>query len=243
MYSIRNPPKAISHRGLRHDVPENSIAAFNAAILAGAEGIELDVHASSDGVVFVHHDPVVVTAGGVSLPIATAPAAEMDDTMLADGKPVPRLDDVLEAIGTAAEVFVEVKGIGIETYVAACLGRHFSKCGAYAVHAFDHRTVKRMLELGASLRTGILQVAYPISSTTAMRAAGASDLWQQQELVDDGLVQDVHSVGGRVIVWTSNDEASWERLTSLGVDGICTDRVDDYVAWRAARQSRASTVA
>ena len=58
MYSSRPLPIAISHRGLRATATENSIPAFDAAIDAGAEAIELDVHATVDGVIYVHHDPI-----------------------------------------------------------------------------------------------------------------------------------------------------------------------------------------
>jgi glycerophosphoryl diester phosphodiesterase len=47
----------------------------------------------------------------------------------------------------------------------------------------------------------------------------------------------VHACGGRVIAWTANDEPAWEALSKAGVDGICTDRIDLYVAWRRSVSS------
>lgn len=49
-------PLQIAHRGGSGLWPENTIEAFERAILAGADGIELDVHLSRDGVLVVHHD-------------------------------------------------------------------------------------------------------------------------------------------------------------------------------------------
>jgi glycerophosphoryl diester phosphodiesterase len=63
-----------------------------------------------------------------------------------------------------------------------------------------------------------------------MRKAGATDLWQHADFIDDRLVHDVHSCRGRVIAWTPNKPSRWIELASLGVDGICTDDVDGYVA-------------
>ena len=71
MYSKQTLPEAVSHRGLRTAAPENSVPAFLAALEAGAEGIELDVHASGDGSVFVHHDPVFVDVSGVTRQFST----------------------------------------------------------------------------------------------------------------------------------------------------------------------------
>jgi glycerophosphoryl diester phosphodiesterase len=227
-------PDAISHRGLRTNAPENTIAAFEAAIGAGCDGIELDVHGSADGTLFVHHDFTFALDGNV-VAFAKADSKDISAARLDGDQPIPTLDAALEAVGTRARVYIEVKATGIESDVARCLKRHFANNGDYAVHAFDHRIVKRVLELNSSARTGILQVGYPIDSCLAMRAAGATDLWQHVDFVDEALVADVHSCSGRLIVWTANTESQWESLTALGVDGICTDRVDEYVAWRAAR--------
>ena len=89
-----------------------------------------------------------------------------------------------------------------------------------------------MLELLPSVRTGILQVGYPIDSRTAMRAAGASDLWQHVDFIDERLVSDVHSSGGQLVAWTANEESQWKALAALGVDAVCSDRIDEYVKWR-----------
>lgn len=235
MYSSRPLPFAISHRGLRKGAPENTVAAFAAAIEAGAEAIELDVHASADGMVFVHHDFTFATdPGGAQSSFATTPSSEIRKARLAGDNPIPTLDEVIEAVGDRVGLYIEIKPAGIESDVVRCLRRHAERIHNFAVHSFDHRVVKRMLELLPSIRTGILQVGYPIDSRAAMRAAGASDLWQHVDFVDSSLVADVHSSGGRVIVWTANSESQWNTLTDLGVDGICTDHVDAFVEWRTA---------
>lgn len=239
MYANRPLPDAISHRGLSTSAPENSIPAFLAAMNAGADGIELDVHASSDGVVYVHHDPAIVTRDGdpgVARALASMDSAEISKVRLPGDVVIPTLDATLELVGTRTTLFVEIKAAGIENDVVRCLRRHDMAGENCAVHAFDHRIVKRMLELMPSIRTGLLQVAYPISSCAVMRAAGASDLWQHVDFVDSSLVADVHACGGRVIVWTANSARQWEALAKIGVDGICTDHVDDYVVWRRNHQ-------
>ena len=234
MYSSRPFPEAISHRGLRSSAPENSIPAFLDAIKAGAEGIELDVHASADGVVYVHHDFDFAVGENEKTTFARSESRAIDKARLAGDVPIPRLDSVLESIGMKARVYIEIKPHGIENDVMRCLRRHSAGHDNYAVHSFDHRVVKRMLELIPSVRTGILQVGYPIDSCAAMRAAGANDLWQNAEFVDERLVADVKSCGGRVIVWTANEPSQWKRLSHLGVDAICADRVDSYIEWRNA---------
>lgn len=218
--------------------PENSIPAFEAAIEAGAEGIELDVHASADDVLYVHHDAALI-ANGHRRPISSLDSRDISRLSLDGGVGIPSLDAALEAIGESARVFIEIKAAGIEASVVRCIRRHVGRAANYAVHSFDHRIAKRMLELMPSVRTGILQVSYLLESCTAMRSAGASDLWQHVDFIDASLVTDVHACGGRVIAWTANSEQQWEKLSAWRVDGICTDRVDSYVEWRRAQPSPA----
>lgn len=231
MYAKPSLPSAISHRGLHLTLPENSIPAFKAAIEAGADAIELDIHASADDVLFVHHDPVVGPPGPVT-PIAGIDSKEVSKIRLAGDVAIPTLDEALEAIGSRAAVFIEIKARGIENAVARCLRRHPQNIDAYAVHAFDHRIIRRMTELMPTVRTGILQVSYLVDTCRAMRATGAADLWQHVDFIDTGLVVEVHSCGGRVVAWTANSVREWQTLRDAGVDAICTDYVDRYQAWR-----------
>ena len=54
---------------------------------------------------------------------------------------------------------------------------------------------------------------------------GARDAWPHHSLVDARLVTAVHGAGARVVAWTANAPEDIARLTSLGVDGICSDDV------------------
>src|ERR1700674_3435378 len=73
----------ISHRGAHQTLPENSIPAFLRAIELGADAIELDVHATTDGVVVVHHDPVVNAPAAARTRIADLSASEISRFPLA----------------------------------------------------------------------------------------------------------------------------------------------------------------
>ncbi|MBU0509187.1 glycerophosphodiester phosphodiesterase [bacterium] len=49
-------PLILGHRGAPHSAPENSLESFRIALAAGADGIELDVQITGDGVLVAHHD-------------------------------------------------------------------------------------------------------------------------------------------------------------------------------------------
>ena len=198
------------------------MAAFTAAVDLGADAIELDTHATADGRIVVHHDD---TVGGVMISESTL--ADVRRQSLANGEPVPVLDDVLRALGPAITVFVEVKSLAPE-HDAAFLGvlAGGPTPANYHVHAFDHRIIRRLLSQSEGLVGGVLSASYPLNPVIQLEQAGAEELWQRQNLVDDELVAAVHAVGARVIPWTVDDPARIEDLLDMGVDGICSNRPD-----------------
>lgn len=228
---VHSLPELIAHRGMPRRHRENTLPGFLAATAAGANGWELDVHGTRDGVVVVHHDPVLPSAAGS---LAGAAIAEMvwadlaEAVVGADGERVPSLDEVLTAAGQRTSVYVEVKGRGIERAVLVCLARH--RDVTVAVHSFDHRIARCVAEASPDTPVGILTDSYLIDPLHAMRGAGARDYWPHSAMVDRALVGAIHAEGGRVVVWTVNDPGQARWLADLGVDAICSDVVDELRA-------------
>jgi len=214
----------IAHRGAKREFPENTLAAFQRAFERGADAIELDVHATRDGVVVVHHDPKVRLRGrwSRSVSIVDLEWEDLRGARLAPGVGIPTLDDVLTIVPSRATVYVEIKGTNIEQTVAAVLARSAVRC---AVHSFDHDAVARMREIAPDVPRGILFDRRPPDVVASMRATGARDVWPERRLIDADLIETVHAAGGRIIAWTVNSRAEAAVLTTLGVDGLCTDDV------------------
>jgi len=216
----------IGHRGAPRERPENTLPSFLRALELQADGIELDVHCTLDRVVVVHHDEI---------PRATPPSGRLAgkriDALTFDELQgfsvrglalISTLAEALAVIKGRAEVFVELKGAGIEHEVVSVIRASIApeRC---AVHSFDHEQVARARALAPEIRGGILfdqPVADPVA---AMRASNALDVWPSREHVTEMLVREVHEAGGRVIPWTVNDGAQAVALAALGVDGLCTD--------------------
>ena len=219
-------PDLIAHRGASRERLENTLGAFARALELGADGIELDVHATADRVVVVHHDPVLKpgegAAGGEPESIASLSAAALLRRPLADGSFIPTLDEVLDRVGVLAAVYVEVKAAGIEHQVVQTIQRHATRC---EVHSFDHRVAAAARAIDRRLPVGVLSASYPIHPVAALRDAGASSLWQECSLIDEPLVQAAHDAGARVIAWTVNDGSLARSLRDMGVDGLCGDDI------------------
>jgi glycerophosphoryl diester phosphodiesterase len=215
----------IAHRGVPRQQPENSLPGFELAVRQKVHGIELDVHATKDGVVVVHHDPNIRHGPLIN----TLTLTELHRYPLGPGVEIPTLAAVLDRMAKAVPppvVYVEVKGKGIEEAVCEVLA--FARVPT-AVHSFDHRVAARVTSIAPSIPTGILLDSYLVDPGAALQAAGARDYWLQAAFIDRDLVRRIHDVDGRVIAWTVNESSDVATLRALGVDGVCSDVAGEFV--------------
>jgi glycerophosphoryl diester phosphodiesterase len=217
-------PEVIAHRGANREAPENSIAAFEAAIRLGAEGIELDVHVTADGVPVVHHDPRLPADGrkGEGPALSAISIGELRATSA-----LPTLDEVIECVARRCRLYVEIKA---PAALEPSLERLRPLRDACAVHSFDHRVIARASHLAPEVPRGILVVSRLVDPVPAMRAVTARDLWQHEAHVDDELIERVHRTGARLIAWTANDSSQAQAFAHAGVDALCTDALREMRA-------------
>lgn len=132
--------KAIAHRGLHNnqDIPENSLAAFQAAAELGFP-IELDVHLTADGEIVVFHDDNLFRMVGIDRRIATCTWAELKGLMLLGTQyTIPLLREVLTLINGKVPLLLEIKNDARVGLLERRLLRQLQKYrGAYAVESFD----------------------------------------------------------------------------------------------------------
>lgn len=211
-------PLRIAHRGMPRLARENTVASFALALERGAQGLELDVHCTRDGVVVVHHDHQLADGSAIDQ-LTLGQLRERDGN---PRQPIPTLGDVCSLVGQRATLFVELKGANTGESVCEVLATH---AGPAAIHSFDHAMIRRLADAGCRWPLGILVEDALPDPAEALRAAGATDLWPHWPLADAALVAAVHEAGGRVIPWTVNDPGSARVLWDMGVDGICTDDV------------------
>ncbi|HWW64491.1 MAG TPA: glycerophosphodiester phosphodiesterase family protein [Sphingomonadaceae bacterium] len=128
-----------AHRGLHGgDIPENSRAAFAAAIEAG-HGIECDVQPSRDGIPFVFHDDRLDRLTEEKGPVAARLARQLDTVRLANGEGIPRLAEMLALVDGQVPILVEVKSHGrrMAPFCRAVAGALTGYSGPLAVMSFD----------------------------------------------------------------------------------------------------------
>ncbi|PSL39571.1 glycerophosphoryl diester phosphodiesterase [Labedella gwakjiensis] len=230
-------PRVFAHRGLATSAPENTVAAFQAAIAAGADYVETDAHVTADGVAVLAHDPTIVV-GQTTIEIASTASADLDALDLGAGERVPRLLDVLERFPDTP-FNIDVKAPSAVPSVVS------------AIHSADARDRVLVTSFDGATRSAVLRalpgVATSASSDLVARALLPARLGlagivgrilrgvpcvQVPErhrgiaVVTRRSVRAFHSAGIEVHVWTVNDPRDMRRLLALGVDGIVTDRCD-----------------
>ncbi len=174
----------IAHRGASAREVENSLAAFRAAGALGADAVELDVHATADGALFVHHDETV----GALHHIPHLAAQRVRELRLPNGEPIPTLAEALVAAGPKLQVFVEVKSLAprFDDRLFDVLAGGPNPSG-YAVHGFDHRIVRRLGLHGAGMQI----LVWTVDDAAEMRGL--------LELGVDGICTNLPDVGRRTV--------------------------------------------
>ena len=168
-------------------MPENSLAAFRAAVAAGA-GIECDLRLSSDGVAMVFHDDTLERMCGLKLETESVAAGRLAELRLAgSSETIPHLADLLELAGPKTPLLLELKkGHGpIEPLcqeVAEAIGRHGGPVGVMSFDAdagswFAHNApgVPRGLVIDCPpppVRDEMIRTASPDFVAVAVRSVG-----------------------------------------------------------------------
>ena len=212
--------KIIGHRGAA-DHPENTIPSFESAIAQGVDGIELDVRASSDGIMTVVHGSVVGEHAVKSTPYETFKG-------LPDGYEVPLLEDVLKKFGKKTLLDIELKHDGIEEAAVALIKRYCNP-EKTMISAFDVNSLSKVHDLLPELQLGYIYNR--TQDEEARHNCPVDVVIPQFRLASRELIEEVHDEGLTVWAWTVNDEEEVRRLVNLGVDGLITDHPDKVREW------------
>lgn len=222
--------------------PENTIEAFEAAIAAGADFVELDARLTADGVPVVMHDPDVSrTTNGLGV-VHELTLAEVKRLDASGGRglrtEVPTLREALETLSGRVGVNIEIKNTpgepAFDSPHEATAGRvvalleETGYSGDVLVSSFNWLSIERVQELAGWIPTGFLTTAAmdPRAALEYVRTRGHSYvLPQARALVEAGepFVRDAHQDGIHVGTWTVDDAGEVERLFGLGVDALATN--------------------
>ena len=219
------------------------MTAFDRGLAAGADGLELDVHLSRDGVVCVHHDRLLDRTTRATGPIADRTAAELAEIdvpmlrqVLTRYPQTPLIIELKQAGPHLASAVVdEVRRAGASARV--CLGS-FSVAALRAsrARAPDIATSAGRFEVRMALYRSWIHLS---PGRVRYRAFQVPEMSGNTRVVSPRFVALAHKMGLPVQVWTVDEPDDIRRLLDWGVDGIISDRPDVAVRvvkeWTAAR--------
>jgi glycerophosphoryl diester phosphodiesterase len=212
-------PLIIGHRGASAVAPENTIAAFQAASDAGADGVEFDVRLSRDGVPVIIHDDTLQRTVGLRKRVADLTAEELREVA------VPSLRDLFELMARNTLIlYLEIKENSAELSARCCeLINEFSFAERVIVECFDLRVLK---QIDSSVKTAALFDSRLYTHRNSIEKAlevEASVIALNHRLASPKLVEQARLAGLRVVVWTV-DSPAWVALArTMQVEALITN--------------------
>lgn len=237
------PPLVIAHRGASADEPENTLRAFALAIAQGAQMIELDLHFSADGRVVVIHDETLDHTTNLTGRVDQFTLPEIKRADAGKGERVPTLEETLDLTQGKVQLYLEIKDARAAAETLRIVRAR--RCQADVLLAsFDLKLMQQLgeevrdMELGLILGNETLnpfvrwREAFP---WLALRHLNYQTLCMQVELCFGYLARRVKASGKKLYVWTADEEAQFDRMCQLGVDGIVTNRPAQLVSFFSRR--------
>jgi glycerophosphoryl diester phosphodiesterase len=242
-------PLVFAHRGGCALGPENTLAAFDLGLAAGADGLELDVHLSADGIAVVHHDATLDRTTSASGPIVSRTAAELAridaGCRFADrgafpfrnqGVGIPTLADVLRRY-TDTRIIAEMKVNSPEMGEAVASDvRRAAATERVCAAGYGARSVAAaraaLPEMASSACHA--EVRWAVYRTWGYWPGGRARYGGYQVPEHNGMLRIVsprfiryaHEAAIKVQVWTVDDERDMRRLLEWGADGLISNRPD-----------------
>ena len=207
----------LAHRGYHTGAPENTMAAFDAAVKLGVDGIETDVRLSADGKPVIMHDRVSLKKRAIE----EITHHELENDV---GHPVPLLDEVLDAFPDLLWN-VEIK-TPVAWPVAALVLAKFQSKRRILVSSFRHDVIARCAS-ELELDCGLLFAHRPLDVTAIIAACSGwpriKNMVWDYNVVDDAVLRAVSSAGWDNYVYGAVTQAEHSHCARLGLAGLITD--------------------
>ena len=212
--------------------------AFASAIGIGATHVETDVHASSDGVAVISHDPDLARVAGITGRVDALSLARLSAIDLGHGQGFCSLAEALDAFPeTRFNIDIKSAAAVAPTVAAILDARAVDRVLVTSFSEKRRRAAVRQLpgvatSASSSLFASVLAAGSARATSLVHRLLRGIDAVQIPEqysgvrIVTDRMIRLLHSAKVEVHVWTVNDAPAMHRLLDLGVDGIVTDRAD-----------------
>lgn len=210
-----------AHRGNSADYPENTMSAFRSAIELGADGIELDVHLSRDGVPVIIHDADVARTTSGSGDVSDFYLADLKKLDAGRGEHIPTFEEVALLTRGKTKLDIEIKGGGAEEPVLQML--HDWPRDAWLISSFDWDVLRHCRRLDPDITLWVLSTGATEDAIAVAHEIGAPALALNQGCINADIVARLQEEGLGFMAWTVNDPQRAADLRDLGAAAMCTD--------------------
>ncbi len=235
--------KNIAHRGFSGKYPENTMLAFEKAIEAGCDGIELDVQLSKDGIPVIVHDERLARTTGESGYVWDYTLDELKKMNAAanfgtkglrkkESLEIPTLEEYLALVKGKKDFLTNIElktGVnpyaGIEEKVLELLHSYHMK-KKVLISSFNHYSIKYMKQLDLKIKCGLLESSRIVGMAKYAKRLKANALHPFYPTVTVSYMAKAKAHGLDVNVWTVDEPEEMQNMLKLGVNGIITNYPD-----------------
>lgn len=213
-----------AHRGASAKFPENTIAAFAAALTMGADFIELDVQLTRDAVpIILHDDTIDRTTTGHGL------ASNLTYNQIREFGDIPTLRRILSLAANRIFLNIELKAgpnIGLLATKVLALIKEYHMESQVIISSFDHGILPQIKQDYPTIATGVLYEHQLSDAVAYAHRLSANALHPNFNLVQLPLVQQAHDGELYVLTWTVDHPVRLRQLLSMPIDGIISNQPD-----------------
>ena len=230
-------PRVLAHRGGGVHAPENTMAALRTGVAMGFRGVEFDVMATrDDGLILMHDDFLGRTISGEGsigdLNVADLQAMDAGAWFSPDyqGEPVPLFAEAADyCISSGLLMNVEIKPVpGQELRTAELVAKFCVELSPSSVllSSFSLEALRVAKQLAPDIPRAWLVESVPDDWQQTLAILGATRLHAHADSVNHAIISALKAEGIQLLCYTVNDPMQALALFDMGVDAICTDRLD-----------------
>jgi glycerophosphoryl diester phosphodiesterase len=215
---VPRPTLRLAHRGDWRRAPENSIAAFEAALaIPSCDGLEFDVRVSADGIPVICHDETLERTHGRPDRVDGLTAVALK----AIG--VPTLTDAMASVGRRPFLDVELKVVVGPVLVEILAGSRGPALSNAVVSSFEPAALERISRLASSWPRWLNSHTLGPADISAAHALGCTGIAADWHSIDERSVGLATAAGLAVAAYTVRRRSTYERLARLGVVAVCVE--------------------
>jgi glycerophosphoryl diester phosphodiesterase len=227
--------KIIAHRGASGEFPENTLLAFEQAIMQQCDGIELDVQYHHSGELILLHDYYLDKTTNGQGKINRYSLEQLQALDAGNGENIPTLTQALQTINGRCLVNIEVKSSitateALDKIIIALINCIENAITAYEflwshfiISSFNHPLLNEIKNHAPQLNTAALIASYPQERCQFAEKLAVISVNPSIDIVDKALVKDAHQRGFKVWVYTVDKAEDIATCIDMNVDGIFTN--------------------